>query len=160
MGSPVSVVVANLVMEDIEDSALSSFSPPPVFWKRYIMSTMTVVPSDVIPFLQHLNSTHPSIQFTHEMEKSDLPFLDILLKRLDDGSLSTFVYRKSQHIIILHTDRYQGFDSQMHKASVVKTLQQSRKFLLVLYVNPRCACAARVSATKSDTNRFSATLAS
>ena len=90
MGSPVSVVVANLVMEDIEDSALSSFSPLPVFWKRYIiMSTMSVVPSDVILFLEHLNSTHPSIQFTHEMEKSDLPFLDILLKRLDGGSQST-----------------------------------------------------------------------
>ena len=36
MGSPVSVVVANLVMEDIESWALSSFSPSPVFWKRYI----------------------------------------------------------------------------------------------------------------------------
>ena len=33
MGSPVSVLVANLVMEDIEQRALSNFQPPPRFWK-------------------------------------------------------------------------------------------------------------------------------
>ena len=31
MGSPVSVVVANLLMVDIEEKALSTFSSPPVF---------------------------------------------------------------------------------------------------------------------------------
>ena len=33
MGSPVSVVVANLVMEDIEQKALSTFHTPPRFWR-------------------------------------------------------------------------------------------------------------------------------
>ena len=32
MGSPVSVVVANLVPEDIEQKALSTFHTPPCFW--------------------------------------------------------------------------------------------------------------------------------
>ena len=36
MGSPVSVVVANLVMEDIEERALATFHSPPRFWKRYV----------------------------------------------------------------------------------------------------------------------------
>ena len=33
MGFPVSVVVANLVMEDVEERALDSFHSPPRFWK-------------------------------------------------------------------------------------------------------------------------------
>ena len=37
MGSPVSVTIANLVMEDVEQRALSSFSSTkPLFWKRYV----------------------------------------------------------------------------------------------------------------------------
>ena len=36
MGSPVSVVVANIVMEHIEDLALSTSLVPTVFWKRYM----------------------------------------------------------------------------------------------------------------------------
>ena len=42
MGSPVSVVVANIVMEHIEDLALSTSPVPTVFWKRY------VVPADQV----------------------------------------------------------------------------------------------------------------
>ena len=33
MGSPVSVVAADLVMEDIESRALSTYPQPPKFWK-------------------------------------------------------------------------------------------------------------------------------
>ena len=36
MGSPVSIMVANLVMEYIEEKALSTFSSPSLFWKRYV----------------------------------------------------------------------------------------------------------------------------
>jgi len=34
MGSPVSSVVANLVMEDTETRALETFTDPPRLWKR------------------------------------------------------------------------------------------------------------------------------
>ena len=129
MGSPVSVVVANLVMEHIEDKALSSF-PSPTFWKRYIDDVCTAVNhAEIIPFLQHLNSIHPSIQFTHEREndKQCLSFLDVLLERCDDGSLSTSVYWKPTH-----TGRYLDFASHhppMHKKAVVKTLFSRAKSL-------------------------------
>ena len=34
MSSPVSVTVANLVMEDVEERALASYPTPPPFWKQ------------------------------------------------------------------------------------------------------------------------------
>ena len=138
MGSPVSVVVANLVMEHREEKALSTFSSPPVFWKRYVDDVCTAIDrTKILAFLEHLNNIHPSIQFTHEMENSNkcLPFLDVLLERNDDGSLSTSVYRKPSH-----TDRYLDFSSHhplMHKASVVRSLFNRAKSL--------SSCAVRLN---------------
>ena len=69
MGSPVSVVVATLVMEDIECRALSSFQTPPRFWRRYVDDTCTVFPRDLVEsFNAHLNSIDPNIQFTVERD--------------------------------------------------------------------------------------------
>lgn len=58
-------------------------------------------------FLDHLNSVEPSIHFTVEEEsEGKLLFLDVLLQRDPDGSISTIVYRKPKH-----TDRYLNFAS-------------------------------------------------
>ena len=123
MGSPVSVTIANLVMEDVEERALSSFtSTAPLFWKRYVDDTCTAIhPDRIDEFHQHLNSIEPSIQFTCEVEKNNqLPFLDVLMKREEDGSISTSVYRKPTH-----TDQYLQYSSHhplSHKLSVIRTL--------------------------------------
>ena len=36
MGSPVSAVIANMVVEDVEQRALATSPVKPFFWKRYI----------------------------------------------------------------------------------------------------------------------------
>ena len=65
-------------------------------------------------FLEHLNSLHPSIEFTMEMEEGgSLPFLDTLIKRNKDGTVDTSVYRKPTH-----TDHYLQYSS--HHPSHVK----------------------------------------
>ena len=57
MGSPVSVVVANIVMEHIEDLALSTSPVPTVFWKRYMDDVLMAVPADQVDgMLAHINS--------------------------------------------------------------------------------------------------------
>ena len=62
-----------------------------------------------------------SIQFTCEIqEDGQLPFLDIKLKKEDDGTISTSVFRKKTY-----TDQYLQFSSHhplAHKRSVVRTL--------------------------------------
>ena len=100
MGSPISVVVANLVKEDVEERALTTFHSPPRFWRRYVDDTFTALPRDLVQqFLSCLNSTEPCIQFTvkKETEVRKLPFLDVCLQREDDGSITTSVFRKATH---------------------------------------------------------------
>ena len=71
MGSPVSVVVANLVMENVEQKALSTFHTPLPLWRRYVDDTCMVLPLDIVDI-------DPNIQFTVEKEKGgQLPFLDM-----------------------------------------------------------------------------------
>ena len=43
MGSPVSVMVANIVMEDVEERALTSYEIQLPFWKRYVDDICTVM---------------------------------------------------------------------------------------------------------------------
>ena len=123
MGSPVSVTVANLVMEDVEGRALATTDIPLRFWKRYVDDTCTALPrSRCQELLEHLNSTEATIQFTLELEsEGKLPFLDVLLQHHGDGSISTSVFRKPTH-----TDKYLDFTSHhpwAHKAAVAHTLR-------------------------------------
>ena len=109
MGSPVSAVIANLVMEDVEQRALASSPVKPLFWRRYVDDVISAVSkNEVENLLSHLNSGEPSIQFTVEREKDRrLSLLDLNVYRTDHGNLETGVYRNPTH-----TDRYLAFDSR------------------------------------------------
>ena len=70
MGSPVSAVIANMVMEDVEQRALATSPVKPFFWKRYVDDVIFAVSgNEAERLLSHLNSVEPSIQFTLEREK-------------------------------------------------------------------------------------------
>lgn len=150
MGSPVSVTVANLVMEEVEQTAISTYHKPPRFWKRYVDDTCTVLPKgSVHEFHRHLNGVNRHIQFTVEEEKDGcLPFLDILLTRDVDGSIQTAVYRKKTH-----TDRYLDFSSHhplSHKRSVAATLLRRARDLSSNAVNRSKEETHVVSALRSN----------
>ena len=70
MGSPVSVVVADLVMEDVESRALSTYPFPPQFWKRYVDDTCCALRSDLVDdFHRHLNSIEDCIYSVHPRDR-------------------------------------------------------------------------------------------
>ena len=50
MGSPVSAVIVNLVMEDIEHRALTTAPISPSFWKRFVDDVISAVSQDEIVF--------------------------------------------------------------------------------------------------------------
>ena len=101
MSSPISVTIANLVMEEVEERALATTDILLRFWKRYVEDTCTVLPAHSLQELfDHLNGVEPSIQFTVETDlKGRLPFLDVLLQWDLDGSILTTVYKKSTQLI-------------------------------------------------------------
>ena len=78
MELPVSVMVVNLVMEDMEERALSTCEPPPLFWKRYVDDVCAALSqAKVGSFTEQLDSIEPTIQFTVELEiDNKLPFPD------------------------------------------------------------------------------------
>ena len=122
MGSPVSVVIANLFMEEVEQKAIQSFSHDVKVWKRYVDDTFVVIRAEhVDAFHEHLNDQFPGVSFTLEKESAGLlSFLDVEVSRCADGSLKTSVFRK-----ITHTDKYLDFNSHhsvQHKESVVRSL--------------------------------------
>ena len=121
MGSPVSVVVSEIVMQNIEKKALATFRQQLPFWLRYVDDTITALPTDDInEFHDHLNKQNTHIQFTKEIEENGaIPFLDCLVTH-SDNRLHTTVYRKPTH-----TDRLldqTSYNPTSHKATTIKTL--------------------------------------
>ena len=102
MGSTVSVVVADFVIEDVESRALTSFPSPSL--EDHTCCTLRA-----------------DLQFTLEANfEGQLAFLDVLISRNLDGSIDTTVYRKPTH-----TNKYLDFSSHhplAHKIAVVQTL--------------------------------------
>ena len=116
MGSPLSLVLANIYMECFEEMALGSTSLKPSMWLRYVDDTFILWPhqEDVQILLDHVNSVRPSIQFTMEKEQDNkLPFLDVLVTRTEQGFRSS-VYRK-----LTFTGQYLNFNSH-HPYTVKK----------------------------------------
>ena len=112
MGNPLSPIVANIYMEFFEKLALDTAAVKPKLWLRYVDDTFVIWEGsrdELDAFLHHLNSIRSSIQFTMETEeKSQLPFLDVMVKR-EEQHLTTTVYRKKTH-----TDHYVHFTSNHH----------------------------------------------
>ena len=68
MGSPISPLVENLFMEDLEVQAIRTSTTPPTLWKRFVDDTFTIIKkNNRDSFLQHLNSIYPNIKFTCEV---------------------------------------------------------------------------------------------
>ena len=115
MGSPLSPAIANFYMEDFEERALESAPLRPKFFFRYVDDTFVVWPHGIDTldsFLTHMNGLHPNIRFTMEIEKDgELPFLDILVYKKQNGGLGHKVYRKPTH-----TNLYLNGGSHHHPA--------------------------------------------
>ncbi len=93
MGSPVSVLMANLYVVDFETRAITTFGDGIKFWVRYVDDVFCLVKKDrVASLLDHLNRQSPSISFTVEQEENNTqPVLDIKITKCSNGRLRTTV---------------------------------------------------------------------
>ena len=134
MGSPISVVLAELFMQKLEEDIFLNAPYQPIFWKRYLDDIITVLPRDLIHvFLDYINSVNEHITFTVETETNNfLPYLDLNLIRKEDGHLMFDVYRKpSNHNNYL---KYDSYHPTQTKRAVVKSLTDRAKNLCSIEV--------------------------
>ena len=126
MGSPVSLIVANIFMENLEPNATLTMKDRPRLWLRSVDDVLAIdiVKRTSLPsMLEHLNKQNAAITFTMEFEKDGkLPFPDGEIER-ENARLNLSVYRKPTH-----SGRYLNFNSH-HPISdkhCGRLVQQSR----------------------------------
>ena len=84
MGSTILIIISNLVMENVEEGAMSTFLKPSKFWRRYVDNTFVITKkTEVDEFHNHINDIETSIKFTVEhVTNNSLPFwMSVLLEK-------------------------------------------------------------------------------
>jgi len=77
MGSPLSPMIVDIVMQDLEKRVLETFNFNISFYYRYVDDlVMAVSTSRIELIIETFNSIHPSLQFTLEIGHKTINFLD------------------------------------------------------------------------------------
>lgn len=100
MGSPCAPVLADLCLEYLLDEVIPKLPFQIPFLFKYVDDHLLAVPRNSLHLiLTKFNNFHPRLQFTYEgeNERNSIPFLDLLIIRNPNGSLSTKWYQKPQH---------------------------------------------------------------
>nr|VZI17091.1 unnamed protein product [Spirometra erinaceieuropaei] len=120
MASPISGLVAELVLQELEKIAFLQHEP--MFWCRYVDDTFVIVKKGMLQhFHSLLNAVFPDIKFTREEEQEQqFPFLEVLVRRNPNDEMEKTGYRKTANITQLLT--FHSNHPVAHKRSCVKTL--------------------------------------
>ena len=97
MGSPLGPLLADIFMGKLESTELKGFLDGCILYKRYVDDIFCVVDEELNmeKLLGDLNSAHANISFSYESESNNqLPFLDVKITRLVDGTQEREVFRK------------------------------------------------------------------
>jgi len=96
MGSPLSPILADIVMEDLEVNCLQKMEFKIHTYYRYVDDIFLIIPESKIEnVLKTFNEYHPRLKFTHEIENNNsISFLNTLVIRGEDGKITTNWYRK------------------------------------------------------------------
>ncbi|XP_058817322.1 uncharacterized protein LOC131680624 [Topomyia yanbarensis] len=96
MGSPLSPILADIVMENLISTVIRSLPFKIPVLRKYVDDLVLALPKNQVQQTLHIfNSYNENIQFTIELESdSKLPFLDTLLIRNKDQTISTQWYSK------------------------------------------------------------------
>lgn len=121
MGSPLSPILAQLVMHSMETKILNQKNLPIFFYKRYVDDCLLCIPKNKQhTILNTFNSMNQAIQFTLETEEQKtINFLDLQIKH-NNNSITTNWYQK-----LTSSQRYLNFNSNnpvSHKRGIIFSL--------------------------------------
>lgn len=96
MGSPISPVLALIVMDFLLDSVIPQLPFQLPFLFKYVDDIVCAIPHDQADTILHyFNSFNPHLQFTIEIEQQrGIPFLDAKLIRTENNTIITDWYQK------------------------------------------------------------------
>jgi len=120
MGSPLSPIAADLVLQKLEIKVLKEFPVKPIFYYRFVDDIALAAPFYCLDNLIHnFNSFHPRLHFTMEVGGRELNFLDLTIINRR-GQLMFNWYHKPTF-----SGRYLNFHSQhpfTHKKGTMTSL--------------------------------------
>jgi len=95
MGSPLSPILADMVLQDIEDTALNLLPVSLPFYVRYVDDILLAAPLDSLDtILNTFNSFHDRLKFTMEIGKDNsINFLDTMIIN-KNGRIIFDLYKK------------------------------------------------------------------
>ena len=110
------------MLQDLEEEFLKRYEKSIAFYGCYVNDSFIIIARNKLKLLlRFLNSYHPRLQFTHEIGKDNsLSFLDVLVKKNPDTSISVDLYKKS-----IASERYINYlssHSLQTKIGIVKNL--------------------------------------
>ena len=96
MGSAISSLLADIVMDDLETQCLKQLDYTPLFFFRYVDDIVLCIPNQKIDYtLDIFNKYHPKLQFTVELEENNrINFLDLTIIN-KNNTITTNWYNKS-----------------------------------------------------------------
>ena len=105
MGAKMVPAYANIFMDAIETSFLSSSPLKPSIYYRYIDDIFLIFPhgnDSLTHLLEHANNIHQNIKFTHERSKATLPCLDVLVQIAQNKIFTTLHTKPTDSHSYLH----------------------------------------------------------
>lgn len=108
MGSSISSVIAQLVMEDLEETVIQNLNIKLPFFYRYVDDCITAVPKDKQNYLlDSFNNYHKNLHFTIEIEQNNkINFLDLTLYNINE------TIKTEWHTKETWSARYLNYNSQ------------------------------------------------
>lgn len=97
MGSPLSPIVADIVLQDIENKALYKIGIKLPIYYRYVDDILLAIPKHLVNNIVDIfNSYHSRIQFTYELEDNrSINFLDLKIKINESNQIIIDWYQKT-----------------------------------------------------------------
>ena len=127
MGSPLGPTLANWFLGDIENAIFKQRQEDffPKLYTRYVDDVFAIFKkeSDVIKFLNLLNSQHDNLEFTVEWPRETLPFLDVEIQIGEN--IETWLHKKPTNTDVLLN--YDSVAPRAWKTGLIKCLLERAK---------------------------------
>jgi len=107
MGSPLSPIMADLVLQDLEEFCLQKLNISLPIYFRYVDDIILAAPREKVDLIfQIFNSYHPRLKFTIEMEENrSINFLDTTISVINDTLIFNWYHKQT------FSGRYLNFSS-------------------------------------------------